>query len=152
MSSTSFPSLATPLALSAHVFLTDYRPSRLAHNQRDLSPSIARGQARSASPRSRRLPSFSRSSSSPLSFAPFPLPDPTFGLSTWTASSLPAETTVISLPFELAVTPELAEEAILSLLAPVGGEEEIKKLEERVKVLVYLMLHWIGDDEGEQIE
>jgi hypothetical protein len=85
-------------------------------------------------------------------------PDPIYGLSTWTTASLPAETTVISLPFNLAVTPELAESAILALLG--GGQENdveswkeaVVALEERVKVLVYLVLHWIGEETDSSIE
>ncbi|KAL7410742.1 hypothetical protein BDY24DRAFT_399189 [Mrakia frigida] len=85
--------------------------------------------------------------------------DPTFGLSTWTTSSLPAETTVISLPFSLAVTPELAERSILALLSGEGKEESdsswreaVASLEERVKVLVYLVMHWIIEDETSSID
>jgi len=100
--------------------------------------------------RRRSLPlSKARSSPSLPSLLSFP-PDPIFGLSTWTTSSHPAETTVISLPFHLAVTPELAERSILALWGEgkdsSSWKEAVVSLEERVKVLVYLVLHWIGDD------
>ena len=93
------------------------------------------------------------SSSSPYLGRPRPLSDPTFGLSTWATSSLPADSTALSLPFELAVTPERSELALVSLLGPRDVDERaVHQLEERIKVLVYLVLHWIARDKDALIE
>ncbi|KII86638.1 hypothetical protein PLICRDRAFT_55553 [Plicaturopsis crispa FD-325 SS-3] len=64
------------------------------------------------------------------------------GFSVVAKDALPPDTTVVSCPFSLAVTPEHARAALRGILGQVGAQD-IDQWSERQLVCTYLVLHWI---------
>lgn len=85
------------------------------------------------------------------------LADPTFGLSVVSTASIDSDAQLISCPFSLAITSELATAAICAvhgvkledLVWPAGTSKEGEKWNDRMRVGAYIALHWVKmEDEG----
>jgi len=63
------------------------------------------------------------------------------GISVYATNEVAPESTLISCPFEVAITPSLARRKINALYA--GNEEIVDGWSERMLVATYLALHWI---------
>lgn len=69
------------------------------------------------------------------------------GLSVCASDDVPADATIVSCPFSLAITPELAKHALSSLLKSPAA---IEKWAAKQLIATYLCLHWIvGSDQQE---
>ncbi|KAI0351679.1 SET domain-containing protein [Trametes cingulata] len=62
-------------------------------------------------------------------------------------NDVPADTAVVSIPFSLAITPDLAKKALLKSFAASGNASvaELGGLSERQLVCTYVCMHWIAD-------
>lgn len=68
-------------------------------------------------------------------------------MSVYTRKELAPDTTVLSAPFALAITPSVSLESLRRVL---GGVEELKTLSERELVNCYVAMHWVARDLGER--
>ncbi len=69
------------------------------------------------------------------------------GFSVLAASDIPADATVVSIPFSLAITPDGAKKALQETLKGSGDapKGELDSLSERQLICTYLCMHWIAD-------
>ncbi|KAI0830093.1 SET domain-containing protein [Trametes gibbosa] len=68
------------------------------------------------------------------------------GFDVTAAGDIPADTTVVSIPFSLAITPEVSREALASTLdAQNETSLSLAGLSERQSICAYLCMHWIAD-------
>lgn len=83
--------------------------------------------------------------------------DPVFGLSAFATDDIVAEKRLVSCPFELAITPELATRAICDLVGvaaenlvwPAESSQAGARWNERMRIATYIALHWVKvEDEG----
>ncbi|KAI0632805.1 SET domain-containing protein [Trametes polyzona] len=65
------------------------------------------------------------------------------GFNVIAASDIPADATVMSIPFSLAITPEWSKTALEKTLH--GNEDVLGKLSERQLICTYICMHWIAD-------
>ncbi|OCF32850.1 cytoplasmic protein [Kwoniella heveanensis BCC8398] len=80
--------------------------------------------------------------------------DPQFGLSVFSTSPIKEDDVLVSCPFELAITAQLASEAVSEvkgieeeqLVWPAGTSKEGEKWNERMRIGAYLGLHWVHAD------
>lgn len=85
--------------------------------------------------------------------------DPSTGLSAFAQADIDKDERLISCPFNLAVTPELAGEAICAieslkedeLVWLAGTSRAGEKWNDRMRIGAYIGLHWVRtDEEGEE--
>ncbi|WVQ97119.1 hypothetical protein IAU59_004229 [Kwoniella sp. CBS 9459] len=77
--------------------------------------------------------------------------DPQYGLSVFSTGSIKADERLVSCPFELAITAQLASKAVAEvtgikeeeLVWPVGSSREGESWNERMRIGAYLGLHWV---------
>ncbi|OSD03733.1 SET domain-containing protein [Trametes coccinea BRFM310] len=73
------------------------------------------------------------------------------GFNVVAGSDVPADTTVVSIPFSLAITPALSRSALGTLFANAGATvPELNELSERQLVCTYLCMHWIAESSNSQ--
>ncbi|KAI9068836.1 SET domain-containing protein [Trametes sanguinea] len=66
-------------------------------------------------------------------------------------NDVPADTTVVSIPFSLAITPALSKAALESLFERAGATAPgLRELSERQLVCTYLSMHWIAEPSSSQ--
>lgn len=72
------------------------------------------------------------------------------GFSILAASDIPADATVVSIPFSLAITPEGSKNALQGTLGVSGDaiRGALDNLSERQLICTYLCMHWIADRSG----
>lgn len=69
------------------------------------------------------------------------------GFSILAANDIPADATVVSIPFTLAITPEGSKDALHETLKASGDATKgaLDSLSERQLICTYLCMHWIAD-------
>ncbi|KAI0742636.1 SET domain-containing protein [Daedaleopsis nitida] len=67
----------------------------------------------------------------------------TSGFNVVATNEVPADTTIVSIPFALAITPELSKEALTGLLG--AGKDAFAGWSERQLECTYVCMHWVAD-------
>lgn len=81
--------------------------------------------------------------------------DEEYGLSVWSSAPLEEDSRLLSIPFKLAITSSLGEQAIFALLGEDKDEEwrsRVRALGDKEKVIVYVILDWMSRDPAGRLE
>ncbi|WVF70755.1 hypothetical protein IAT40_005549 [Kwoniella sp. CBS 6097] len=85
--------------------------------------------------------------------------DPQFGLSVFSTAPIKADERLVSCPFELAITAQVASKAVAQVTGikedemvwPAGSSKEGEKWNERMRIGAYLELHWVYKEKSDAL-